>query len=96
MKTVVLKNKKGKILNNDDIVYIGNDDEKKFPIRRIVRYSLKDTNRIMDIDCAGMGRQGDWGIDTFWDYYNDFYPELVKEVSSDSDFEDLIIDLFCL
>ena len=82
MRTIVLENKAGKILDNDAIVYLRNDDEKKYPIRRIVRYSLKDTNRIMDRDCAGMGGEGDWGIDTFLSYHNDFYPEFINFVKS--------------
>ena len=95
MKNIIV-DKLGNILDNNEIVYFNADTEKKFPLKRVVRYALKSTNKTMDIDCSGMEGEGDWGIDTFWNYFNEFYPELINEVPSDSEFENLLIEIFCL
>jgi hypothetical protein len=98
MKTqeVVLRNKEGQILDNNEMVYMSSDIEKKYPIRRIVRWALVRTNSIMSTDCSGMDGDGDWGVDTFWSYFGEFYPELVDELSGDCEFEEILVDQFCL
>jgi hypothetical protein len=96
MKTskVILKDKLGNILCNDDIVYLKNDIDFKFPLRRVVRWSLYNNARILNDDCRGMEGEGDFNIDAFWNYYNDSFSELSSELSGDSQFEELIVDLF--
>jgi len=96
MKAIILKNKKGEIVDNDEIVYFTIDEDKKFPIRRVVRFALINTNRIMSKDCSGMEGEGGWGIDTYWDYFKEFYPSLVNEIPSDNEFEQILIDKFYL
>jgi len=97
MKTITLKDRKtGKIVDNNELVYFNVDVDKKFPIKRIVRWALISTNRIMDADCTGMEGEGDWGLDTFWDYFKEFYPELLPDVPGDREFEEILIERFCL
>ena len=97
MKTIVLRNKQGgEIRDNNEIVYFNLDTEKRYPLRRIVKWALFQTNKLMGVDCAGMEGEGDWGIDTFWNYFRDFYPELINELSSDSEFEDILVENFSL
>jgi len=96
MATITLKDKAGNILDNNEIVYLNSDIEKKFPIKRIVRYALRSTNKTMNVDCDGCEGEGEWGVDTFWNYFNEFYPELINDIPTDSNFEDLLVETFNL
>ena len=97
MKTITLKDKKtGKIVDNNELVYFNVDSEKQFPIKRIIRWALIRTNKTMSIDQNGMEGEGDWGLDTFWNYFKEFYPELLPDIPSSREFDEILIDRFCL
>lgn len=96
MNAIILKDKQGNILDNNELIYFSNDTDKEFPIRRVIRWAIISTMKTMDADCAGMGGQGNWNIDTFWNYYNDLFPELYAETDCTDDFQALLIDRFDL
>jgi hypothetical protein len=86
----------GANLDHNEVVYLSNDVAKKYPLRRIVRYCLQLTAKTLSIDCAGMEGEGDFGIDAFWNYFNDGFSELTTELSGDSEFETILIERFGL
>ena len=98
MKTqdVKLYAKTGEVLNNDDMVYLSNDDLHLYPIRRIVRWALQRTAKDLEADCAGMGGEGNFDIEVFWNYFNDSFSELTAELSGDTEFERILIERFDL
>lgn len=103
MKTDNLQifDKAGNELNNDDVTYFETTDSAhKFPMRRAIRYALNKTNKIFAVDCAGMEGQGDFGFDSFMDYFSDTYPQLSIElytmIDDDPDFRDLLVDIYTL
>lgn len=98
MKTedVKLYAKTGELLNNNDLVYLSNDESRKYPIRRIVRWALFRTAKDLGADCDGMEGDGDFGIDSFWNYFNDSFSELTVELSGDTEFENILIERFDL
>ncbi len=89
---VKLYSPKGEPLSHDDLVFLSSDTEKKYPIRRIARWALNRTSKDLNADCAGMEGEGDFSIDAFWNYFSNSFPELIPELSGESEFENILIE----
>lgn len=92
--TIILRDKAGNIIDNNEIVYFKADADRRFPLKRVVRWALIQTNKLLSADCAGMEGEGDFGVDSFWNYFNEFYPQLIQDVPGCTEFEDFLIDIF--